>query len=97
MAHAMAMERRSVPRKTGKLTPRVRARQVHYLRKRWSPEQISGRLRRLGTLDIGRQTIYSLIEKDRLSGGRLYQFLMRGGRRYRRQLTADSRGIRDRV
>lgn len=97
MAHQLALGRRSVPRKKSKLTPRVRARLADYLRKRWSPEQISGRLKRLGTVIIGRQSIYSFIEEDRLAGGTLFQFLRRGGRRYRHHRTTDSRIIRDRV
>lgn len=97
MAHDLAMRRRAIPRKRTKLTPRVRSRLAHYLRKRWSPEQISGRLRSLGSLSIGRQTIYTLIERDRIRGGTLYRFLRRGGRRYRHHRTADNRLFRDRI
>lgn len=97
MAHDLAMRRRAVRRKPTKLTPSARNRLVHYLRKRWSPEQISGRLRRLGSLSVGRQTIYTFIERDRIRGGTLYRFLRRGGRRYRHHRTADNRLFRDRI
>ena len=37
----------------------------------WSPEQISGRLRRLGLLSISHETIYRYIWRDRYYGGAL--------------------------
>jgi len=45
------------------------------LRKRWSPEQISGRLRREARLSISHETIYLHIWNDKESGGQLYTSL----------------------
>ncbi len=45
------------------------------LRKRWSPEQISGRLRREGTLSISHETIYRHTWRDKAAGGNLYKHL----------------------
>lgn len=63
------------------------------LRERWSPEQISGRLKLLGILSISHETIYRYIWEDRRRGGRLSRHL-RGGRKRRRKRYGayDSRG-----
>jgi IS30 family transposase len=37
--------------------------------RKWSPEQVSGRLRRHGGLRIGTSTIYRWLEKDKAAGG----------------------------
>lgn len=97
MAHRMAMKRRLVPRKVSLLTPVLCARLAHYLRKQWSPEQIAGRLERLGSIQISHQTIYKLVSADRQRGGFLYQELRHGGRPRRRHPKADGSTILDRV
>lgn len=45
------------------------------LKRRWSPEQVSGCLRRDGILSISHETIYLYIWKDRAAGGTLYRHL----------------------
>jgi IS30 family transposase len=63
------------------------------LRAYWSPEQISGRLRRLGILAISHETIYRYVWDDWSCGGSLHLFL-RGARKLRRKRyrSYDSRG-----
>ena len=63
------------------------------LRRRWSPEQISGRLRRQGRLSISHETIYIHIWTDKERGGRLFEFLRCSlKKRRKRHNSYDSRG-----
>ena len=59
----------------------------------WSPEQVSGHLRKKGLLSISHETIYRYIWDDLKQGGSLYTHL-RGARKQRRKRYAryDSRG-----
>ncbi len=63
------------------------------LRQRWSPEQIAGRLQRVGTLSISHETIYTHVWRDKAHGGQLYRHL-RGATKQRRKRrgTYDGRG-----
>ena len=85
MAHRLALQRKKVPRRKNLLTPRTCARLRQYLKKGWSPDQISGRLRVTDNLQISHQTIYSYIWKNRKEGGTVYTRLRRKGIRYRRK------------
>jgi IS30 family transposase len=63
------------------------------LRRRWSPEQISGRLRKDKTLEISHETIYRHTWKDKADGGDLYKSLRCATKKRRkRHNTYDSRG-----
>jgi IS30 family transposase len=63
------------------------------LRKRWSPEQISGRLRREGKLSISHETIYIHVWSDKERGGRLYEYLRCATKKRRKRHNSyDSRG-----
>ncbi len=63
------------------------------LRKRWSPEQISGRLRRERRLSISHETIYIHIWSDKERGGRLYEYLRCATKKRRKRHNSyDSRG-----
>ena len=75
LAHRLAMGRRRVVRKPSKLTPDIIKLVSHYLRMDWSPEQISGRLKREDLLSISHESIYKLIFRDKTEGGRLYRHL----------------------
>jgi transposase, IS30 family len=58
---------------------------VHSLvRRKWSPEQVSRRLRKLGRLDIGTATIYRMLAKERAQGGGSWQHLRQLSHRYRK-------------
>jgi IS30 family transposase len=82
-AHRLAVGRRKVSRKPEKLTLSIRGLLSSYLKKRWSPEQISGRLKLDGILEISHETVYKYVRQDRDGGGRLHKFLRRQ-RKYRR-------------
>lgn len=64
-----------------------------YIRKQWSPEQVSGRLNKEGKLSISHETIYRYIWTDKAHGGTLWEHL-RGGRKNCRKRYGgyDSRG-----
>lgn len=66
---------------------------ISFLEKDWSPDQISGRLRRAGQLSISYETIYRFVWDDRARGGMLYDhFRQRAKRRRKRYGAYDSRG-----
>ena len=72
-AQRMVERRKRRFQKPCKLTPEVRATVIRYLKKDWSPQQITGRLRALGKADVCHETIYEMIRRDKASGGKLYQ------------------------
>ncbi len=60
---------------------------------KWSPEQISGRLGRLGVMQVGASTIYRWVRRDKARGGGLWLRTRRLSRRYRKGYrVADRRG-----
>ena len=60
---------------------------------RWSPEQIAGRLREDGTLDISHETIYLHVWRNKTAGGSLYQHLRCATKKRRKRHNSyDSRG-----
>lgn len=62
------------------------------LKLQWSPEQISGRLKKEGKR-ISHETIYKYIWEDKRRGGFLYQHLRHNGKKYnRRSYTTSGRG-----
>jgi len=64
------------------------------LAEKWSPEQISLRLRKEKVLSISYDTIYRYIRKDKQSGGELYKYLRHGQKQLRKGYGhADSRGV----
>jgi IS30 family transposase len=63
------------------------------LREDWSPEQVAGRLQRLGELAISHETIYRYIWADKRHGGTLYLHLRGARKRLRKRYGRyDSRG-----
>lgn len=63
------------------------------LRRKWSPEQISGRLRSDKTLSISHETIYIHIWDDKATGGQLHKHLRCAvKKRRKRHNSYDSRG-----
>jgi transposase, IS30 family len=85
--------RRSRSRRNSRLTPADFALIDGLLRRQWSPEQVSGHLRRTGQLRVSHETIYRHIWRDKQEGGTLYTHL-RGARKRRRKRYGahDSRG-----
>jgi transposase, IS30 family len=66
---------------------------VHcYLRKQWSPEQISGTLKAKGQICPSHERIYQHIYNDKTQGGDLYKHLRCQKKRRKRYGTYDRRG-----
>ncbi len=80
LAHWYACSRRSLSRRNQRFTA-ADWLQVHArLREKWSPEQVSGRLRTEHQLRISHETIYRHIWADKRAGGTLHTHL-RGARK----------------
>ena len=93
-AHSYAIARRRRSRRKTQYSRQELAKVDALLRRRWSPQQISGRQRRVGRLKISAQTIYRHIRRDRKAGGELWKYTRIiskfGRKRYR---SVDSRGV----
>jgi IS30 family transposase len=85
--------------KSIKMTPKIQEMIAGYIKKDWSPEQISGRLKMKGIIELHHETIYQYILKDKASGGDLYKHLRHQAKRYRKRYgSAHNRtGIPNRV
>lgn len=85
--------RRSRTRRWSKLTAKQWMLVEDLLREGLSPDQVSGRLRRNGTLRISHEAIYQYVWADRHAGGHLYLCLrQRTRRRRKRYATKERRG-----
>ena len=66
-----------------KLTPQMEKYIIEKPDKKWTPEQISGRMK----IDVGKsishQTIYKYIKHDKKNGGKLFKSLVHQGKKYR--------------
>jgi IS30 family transposase len=83
-AHSYAVARRRRSRRGTHCEP-GEVQLVHELMQyKWSPQQISGRLRTLGVLDVGTSTIYRWIKRDKTRGGQLWLRTRRLCWRYRK-------------
>lgn len=60
---------------------------IEKLRRGWSPEQISGRLRLEGYASVSHETIYQYVAADRERGGGLFLHLRRSGRKRRKRFS----------
>jgi len=89
----MTNRRRRESRQGGQFSAEDHRVVEQLLRKDWSPEQVSGHLRRTGDLLISHETIYKWIWRDKAEGGTLWVHL-RGARKQRRKRYGayDSRG-----
>lgn len=86
-----ARQRRHLAHKTLRITGQQWAQVERKLRLQWSPEQISGWMRR-HEVQISHERIYQYVAVDRRRGGTLYRHLRRGGRRKRPYGTIEKRG-----
>ena len=86
-AHAKATARRSKANSgSRKLSPDMKAHIKDCLEKQWSPEQISGRLKKKkGGEVISHEVIYQYIWEDKRNGGTLYKHLRRRGKKYKKR------------
>ena len=92
-AHERAVARRKRSRRNQQFGHAEMGRVEALLRQQWSPEQVSGYLRRQGELSISHETIYRHVWRDLRRGGSLH-VQMRGARKQRRKRYGhyDSRG-----
>jgi IS30 family transposase len=85
LAEWYARRRRSRSRRNQRFTAADWV-QVHAgLRDKWSPEQVSGRLRRTRLLRISHETIYRHIWANKRAGGTLHTHLRGARKRYRKR------------
>lgn len=89
-AHEKALGRRvkAIPR----ITPEVWATVEALLKQDWSPEQISGRLKKEQDICISHEWIYQHILSDKQAGGTLYKHLRCQKKRRKRYGTYERRG-----
>lgn len=92
-AHDFARWRCSRSRRNQRFTSADWAIVLAHLEQHWSPEQISGRLKKDGTLRISHETIYRHIWHDKRRGGNRFKLLRQAGKKRRKRYgTYDSRG-----
>ena len=84
-AHAMAQERRQIPRRTPTFTGELRQRVEDKLREDWSPEQISGRLKKHRKPSVSHERIYQHVMEDQAQGGDLHTHLRRAHKKRRKR------------
>ena len=89
-AHALALGHRS--KSAPRITAGVWAVVEKLLRQDWSPEQISGRLKKEQDIRISHEWIYQHILEDKRTGGDLYKHLRCQKKRRKRYGTYDRRG-----
>lgn len=92
-AGALAAQRRLGSHKAKRFTAEVQRSVEYYLREDYSPEQVTGFMRRQGEATVSHERIYQHIYADYKTGGRLYEHLRRKRkRRKRRPRHPDMRG-----
>lgn len=92
-AHDFARWRRSRSRRNQRFTSADWAIVMARLEQHWSPEQISGRLKKDGILQISHETIYRHIWLDKRRGGTRFKLLRQAGKKRRKRYGSyDSRG-----
>ena len=85
-ADAKAIERRATASRTPtKMTPELIATIETNLLEKWSPDQISGRLKDEGIASISHESIYQYVWKDKCSGGTLFKHLRHHGKKYNKR------------
>lgn len=79
-AHEMAMERQERVSRNGAISPRTKFECLRLITEDWSPEQISGTLRKKGAR-VSHTTIYKWVAQDKAAGGTLFTHLRHKGRK----------------
>lgn len=90
-AQLLAAEREESKHGPYKLNPVIIMMIIERLELKWSPEQISNRLKHEGEVEISTETIYKLIDQDREDGGHLWRQLRRSGRKRKRRFPSEDR------
>lgn len=92
-AHECAGARRKRSRRNLQFGEDDLRRVQELLENLWSPEQISGYLKRIGELSISHETIYRYVWSDWKKGGKLHLYLRGARKKYRKRYgRKDSRG-----
>ena len=79
-AQEQANGRRCRSRRNQRFGPREWKLVRGVLGEKWSPEQVSGSLRKRGELSISHETIYRYVWRDRAEGGEVYRHLRCAGK-----------------
>ena len=94
LAHSYATTRRKRSRRGFHLAPHCWQEVITLLKQDFSPEQISGSLRRNGSFTVSHETIYQFIYDDESRGGSLFKHLRIVTKTHRKRYRSrDSRGI----
>lgn len=89
-AHELAMRRRCLAsQRARKMTPELIANIEDGLQKKWSPDQISGRLK-MANISISHERIYQHVWADKARGGLLYKHLRHAGRKYNKRSSSSA-------
>jgi IS30 family transposase len=90
-ANQRALERRQHADKHVHFTDDVKTAVKKLLKQKWSPEQISGRLKKDKKPFVSHETIYQFIIDDQRNGGELYKHLRLGRKKRRKRIKSNSR------
>jgi IS30 family transposase len=90
-AHRLASEREASKHGPYKMNPVIMTQITERLEMKWSPEQISNRLRLEGEESVSAETIYKFIDEDRSQGGELWRHLRRSSRTRKRRFPCEDR------
>jgi len=98
IAHNLAKQKKKIPRRKSKLTLKIKNIINEKLYIQWSPEQISGYMKRNG-FQLSFVRIYQYIETDKINAGALYQNLRHSNKKRKKKYgSKDKRGqIKNRV
>lgn len=98
-AHQFALDNRQQAEKHIKFTPELQQIVTEKILLDWSPDQISGYLKKEGANDISHERIYQFLLSDKKAGGTLHTHLRHGRKKRKKRYGAkDRRGqIKNRV
>ena len=84
-AHIKAQRRHATKPKAIKLDEAMKQTIIPLIKEKWSPEQISGRLKQLKKSRVSHETIYRFLLTDKANGGELYKHLRHQAKSYRKR------------
>jgi len=90
-ANQQALARRQNSDKHIRFTNEVKADVKNYLEQKWSPEQISGWLKKNNKPSVSHETIYQFIIDDQKNSGELYKHLRLGRKKRRKRIKNNDR------
>lgn len=90
-AHGFALAREEPKHGPYRMNPVIMSLITERLELKWSPEQISNRLKVEGEETVSAETIYKFIYQDRANGGELWKNLRRARRTRRKRFPSEDR------